>query len=210
MRVYCTLKEAFLMTSPEEPSSRKGHVCPWWLAYTFDNPVRKLFHRPQKLLAPYLAAGMRAMDVGCGMGYFSIAIAKMVGNRGKVFCVDLQRKMLEITEKRARRAKIDGRMVFCRCEPDYLGITEKVDFILNFWMVHEVNDQKAFFSQLQSNLNSTGKILVVEPKIHVAAADFQHTLKIARSAGLQISEQPVIRFSHAALFSNKERKEQRQ
>jgi ubiquinone/menaquinone biosynthesis C-methylase UbiE len=197
------------MTSPEESSSGKGHVCPWWLAYTFDNPVRKLFHRPQKLLAPYLAAGMRAMDVGCGMGYFSIAIAKMVGDRGKVFCVDLQRKMLEITEKRARRAKLSGRMVFCHCEPDHLGITEKVDFILNFWMVHEVNDQKAFFSQLQSNLNTGGKILVVEPKIHVAAGDFQQTLEIAQSAGLRISEQPVIRFSHAALFSNKETKEQR-
>ena len=148
------------------------------------------------------------MDVGCGMGFFSIAMAKMVGNTGKVFCVDLQQKMLEITEKRARRANLNSRMVFCRCESDNLVIAEKVDFILSFWMVHEVNDQKAFFSQLQSNLNSDGKILVVEPKIHVAAGDFQQTLEIAQSAGLRISEQPVIRFSHAALFSNKETREQ--
>lgn len=196
------------MTSPEQTASSKGHVCPWWLGYTFDNPIRKLFHQPQKLLAPYVTAGMRAMDVGCGMGYFSIAMAKIVGEKGKVFCVDLQRKMLEITEKRARRAKLNGRMVFFRCEPDKLGITEKVDFILNFWMVHEVNNQKAFFRQLQSNLNSGGRILVAEPKIHVSAADFRHTLEIAQSAGLRISEQPVIRLSHAALFSGKERKEQ--
>ncbi|MEJ2100609.1 MAG: methyltransferase domain-containing protein [Desulfobacterales bacterium] len=122
------------MTSPKESSSRKGHVCPWWLGYTFDNPIRKLFHQPQKLLAPYLNAGMRAMDVGCGMGYFSIAMAKMVGEKGKVFCVDLQLKMLEITEKRARRANLNSRMAFYRCEPDNLSIAEKVDFILSFWM----------------------------------------------------------------------------
>jgi ubiquinone/menaquinone biosynthesis C-methylase UbiE len=195
------------MTSPKKSSSRKGHVCPWWLGYTFDNPIRKLFHRPQKLLAAYLTAGMRAMDVGCGMGYFSIAMAKMVGNKGKVFCVDLQSKMLEITEKRARRANLNSRMAFYRCQPDNLGIAEKVNFILSFWMVHEVNDQKDFFSQLTSNLNSGGRILIAEPKIHVTDGDFHQTLEIAQSVGLQICGQPAIRLSHAALFSKNERKE---
>jgi ubiquinone/menaquinone biosynthesis C-methylase UbiE len=91
------------MASPKASFSRKGHVCPWWRGYTFDNPVRKLFHRPQKILAPYLTAGMRVMDVGCGMGYFAIAMAEIVGDKGKVFCLDVQSKILEITEKRARR-----------------------------------------------------------------------------------------------------------
>ncbi len=194
------------MTPPRESSSWKGHVCPWWLAYTFDNPVRKLFHQPQKMLAPHVTAGMRVMDVGCGMGYFSIAMANMVGDKGKVFCVDLQSKMLEVTEKRARRANLNGRMVFYRCEPDNLGIAERVDFILSFWMVHEVKDQKAFFSQLQSNLKLGGKILVAEPKIHVAESDFQQTIDIAESADLRICEQPAIRFSHTALFSKNENK----
>lgn len=192
------------MTPFKESSPKKGHVCPWWLGYTFDNPLRNLFHRPQKLLAPYLAAGMRVMDVGCGMGYFSIAMAKMVGKKGKVFCVDLQQKMLEITAKRARRANLNGRMVFCRCEPDNLVIVEKVDFILSFWMVHEVNDPKVFFSQLQSNLNPGGRVLIAEPKIHVSEGDFRQTLALCQGAGLRISGQPVIRFSHAALFSKKE------
>jgi ubiquinone/menaquinone biosynthesis C-methylase UbiE len=194
------------MTLSKKASSGKGHVCPWWLAYTFDNPVRKLFHRPQKMLAPYLTAGMRVMDVGCGMGYFSIAMAKMVGDQGKVLCVDLQSKMLEITEKKARRADLDRRMVFYRCEPDKLGIVDKLDFILGFWMVHEVDDQKEFFSQLQSHLNSGGRILIAEPKVHVAAGAFQQTLEVAESADLRICGQPAIRFSHAALFSKKESK----
>jgi len=95
-------------------------------------------------------------------------------------------------------------MAFYRCEPDNLGISEKVDFILSFWMVHEVNNQKAFFSQLQSNLNSGGRILIAEPKMHVVDVDFQQTLEIAQSAGLRLCGQPAIRFSHAALFSKKE------
>jgi hypothetical protein len=28
------------------------HICPWWLAFTFDNPLRHLIHPTHKLLAP--------------------------------------------------------------------------------------------------------------------------------------------------------------
>jgi hypothetical protein len=60
---------------------------------------------------------------GCGMGYFSIAMAGMVGGRGKILRLGLQPKMLEITEKRARRANFNNRMaikgrVFILIYPD--------------------------------------------------------------------------------------------
>jgi ubiquinone/menaquinone biosynthesis C-methylase UbiE len=188
------------MQSLHGTQSKTGHVCPWWLAYTFDNPLRKLFHKPHIMLAPYVKEGMRAMDVGCGMGFFSIGMAKLVGDHGKVFSVDLQSKMLEITEKRARRAGVAQRIFIHRCAPDTLGIDEKVDFILTFYMVHEVRDQLDFFNQLLSNLNPGGKILIAEPKFHVSAEEFQKTLKIAQSAGLKTCAQPPIRFSHAVVL----------
>jgi 2-polyprenyl-3-methyl-5-hydroxy-6-metoxy-1,4-benzoquinol methylase len=47
------------------------HICPWWLAYTFDNRFRHLFHNPEKMLGSYVSKGMTALDVGCGMGFFS-------------------------------------------------------------------------------------------------------------------------------------------
>jgi 2-polyprenyl-3-methyl-5-hydroxy-6-metoxy-1,4-benzoquinol methylase len=188
------------MQSRNGSRSRNSHVCPWWLAYTFDNPLRSLFQEPQKMLAPYVKQGMRVMDVGCGMGFFSIGMAKLVGDKGKVFSVDLQPKMLEVTEKRAKRAGVAEQIFLHRCDPDILGINEKVDFILTFWMVHEVKDQRDFFSQLQSNLNGGGMILTAEPKMHVTAEDFQKTLAIAQSVGLQLCGQPLIRFSRTALL----------
>jgi hypothetical protein len=35
------------------------HVCPWWLAYTFDNPLRRLLHNPEKLLAGLVEEGQK-------------------------------------------------------------------------------------------------------------------------------------------------------
>ncbi len=180
--------------------SQNGHVCPWWLAYTFDNPIRKLFQEPRKMLGPYVKIGMHVMDVGCGMGFFSIGMAKLIGDEGRVLSIDLQPKMLDTTAKRARRAGVDRHIELHQCTPDDLGIDEEVDFILTFYMVHEVNDQSDFFTQLRSCLRPGGRILIAEPRFHVSRADFQKTIDIARSQGLQVCEQPSIRFSHTALL----------
>jgi cyclopropane fatty-acyl-phospholipid synthase-like methyltransferase len=54
------------------------------MPFTLDeNPIRRLLHNPEKILGPYVKPGMTVMDVGCGMGFCSIAMAKMVGEDGK-------------------------------------------------------------------------------------------------------------------------------
>ena len=50
------------MTAQDHLSSPNHHVCTWWIAYTFDNPVRKLFHNPQKIFDAYIKKGMTVMD----------------------------------------------------------------------------------------------------------------------------------------------------
>jgi len=50
-----------------------SHVCPWWLVFTFDNPLRGLIHDPRRLFGPYLRPGMRALDLGCGRGFATLA-----------------------------------------------------------------------------------------------------------------------------------------
>ncbi len=69
-------------------------TCPWWFLFTFDNPLRKFYQDPEKILAPYINQGDIAVDLGCGMGYFSIPLASLVGDTGKVISVDLQSEML--------------------------------------------------------------------------------------------------------------------
>jgi ubiquinone/menaquinone biosynthesis C-methylase UbiE len=178
----------------------KNHVCPWWLAYSFDNPIRKLIHKPHQMLEPYVREGMTVMDVGCGMGFFSIGMAKLVGDRGGVIAVDLQSKMLDVTKKRARRAGFENRITTYLCRPDAIGIKTAVNFILTFWMVHEVPNKTEFFKQLNSNLDPNGKLLIAEPKMHVGAKRFQKILARAQTVGLKLAEQPSIRFSRSAVL----------
>ena len=175
-------------------------VCPWWKAYTFDNAIRKLFHPTRKVLGAYITEGMTVMDVGCGMGHFSIGMARLVGENGKVIAVDIQQKMLNVMLRRAKRAGMIERIIPYLCETDDIVVKEKVDFILAFWMVHEVNNQIKFFDQLRSNLSSASKILIAEPKFHITAEELERTIENAESCGLRCLGKPDIRFSLTALF----------
>ena len=188
------------MTSHSAPSSGHRGICTWWMAYTFDNPLRRLIHKPQEVLGNYVKEGMTVMDLGCGMGHFSIGMAGFVGPTGKVIAVDLQQKMLDILGNRARRAGLSDRIFAHLCQADDIGLEVSAEFILAFWMVHELPDQEKFFKQLKTGLAADGNILIAEPKMHVTAEAFEKTLDIAKSCGLQCIERPDIRFSRTALL----------
>ena len=66
-----------------------GHVAPWQSHYLADHSIRRLVHPPKKLFGPHVAPGMTAADLGCGMGVFTIPLARMVGPEGRVVAVDL-------------------------------------------------------------------------------------------------------------------------
>ena len=76
-------------------NNEKLRVCPVERAGSLDSKLRKWFQNPSKILAPFIKEGMKVLDVGCGPGFFSIEIAKMVGKNGKVFSADLQEGMLQ-------------------------------------------------------------------------------------------------------------------
>lgn len=177
-----------------------GRVCPWWMAYTFDNPLRHLFHKPEKLLAPYVQEGMTVMDIGCGMGFFSLGMARFVGDDGRVFSVDIQQKMLDVLKKRARKAGLLHRIQLVKCKPEAINVETRADFILCFWMVHEVPDSVAFFEQLRRHINPNGKLLIAEPKNHVSDDDFEQSLHLVQETGFKLSDRPKISMSKAALF----------
>jgi ubiquinone/menaquinone biosynthesis C-methylase UbiE len=179
-------------------------VCPWWLCYGFDNPLRRLIHDPERLLEPYVKPGMTAVDIGCGMGYFTLGLAKLVGPGGNVIAVDLQGKMLAALGRRARKAGLADRIILHRCRPDRLGVEEPADFVLAFWMTHEVRDKPRFFAQISAFLKTDGRLLLVEPKLHVTRNRFGRTVEVCRAAGFRLLGEPAVALSRAVLMGKEE------
>jgi len=177
------------------------HICPWWLAYTFDNPLRRLIHNPNDIFSGYVKEGMTVMDVGCGMGHFTLGLAELVGDNGQVIAVDLQQEMLDITLKRATKKGLAHRIILHRADPTAIGVTTPVDLILAFWMVHETPDPEKFFAEIASILKPTGKIVYTEPAFHVSDKQYRRILSAAQKSGLKKSQDLKIAFSRATLLT---------
>ena len=184
-------------------SSEPSHVCPWWVGYLLASPVRKWWENPQTILAPHIREGMTVLDVGPGMGYFTLPAARMVGQSGRVVAVDLQARMIRSLQRRSYRAGLD-RIIDPRvCSEDSLMLNDligQVDFALAYHMLHETPSLFGTLRQIWDALRPGGRLLVAEPKGHVTEDAFNDSRVAARGAGFEILDGPLFRRSHTLLL----------
>jgi ubiquinone/menaquinone biosynthesis C-methylase UbiE len=181
-------------------NDKKYRVCPVERAGSLDNRIRRWLQNPRKILGPYIKEGMTVLDVGCGPGFFSIELAQMVGKSGRVIASDLQEGMLQKLREKIRGTELEERITMHKCEKNKLGLSEGVDFVLAFYMVHEIPDQEGFFSGIKAILEPNGQVFIVEPPFHVSKTAFEETIKKAHDTGFIIVERPKVLFSKAVIF----------
>jgi len=165
-----------------------GQVCPPWIGYLLLNPLRKLLENPDKIFGQFVRDGMVILEPGCGMGYFTLPLARMVGPEGRVVAVELQGKMLSVLGRRAGKAGLSDRIELRQAGAEGLGVedlSDKVDFAAAIHLVHEIPDRGVFFAQILKALKPGGKLLVVEPKGHVSLDQFEQTVATAEKAGFK-------------------------
>jgi SAM-dependent methyltransferase len=96
------------MTDAEPSTANAGQAAYWnaaagetWAALqdALDRQIEPLGLRAMEALAP--AAGERVLDIGCGCGQTTLALAQRVGPQGSVLAVDISRPMLAVARRRA-------------------------------------------------------------------------------------------------------------
>jgi len=180
----------------------RNRVCPVERAVGLDNFLRRILQNPGKILSPHIEAGMTVLDLGCGPGFFTIEIAKMLSGAGKVIAADLQEGMLEKVEQKIAGKDIANVIELHHCGDNSTGISEKVDFILAFYMIHEVPNKENLFKELKSLLRPEGKLLIVEPIFHVSKKSFQNMEIMLENIGFMAVDYPKIFFSRSVLLKN--------
>lgn len=143
---------------------------------------------------------MTVLDIGCGPGFFSVDLARMVGKSGRVIASDVQEGMLQKLRDKIKGTELEERITIHKCEENKIGLSEYVDFVLAFYMVHEIPTQEKFFSEIASILKPTGRVFIVEPPFHVSRKAFEETIRRARDAGLTPVERPKVLFNKAVIL----------
>ncbi|MFA5905512.1 MAG: class I SAM-dependent methyltransferase [Desulfobacula sp.] len=181
----------------------KGDVCSHTHSFFLDNFFRRLFQNPKAIVGEYISKGNTVIDLGCGPGYFSTEMARLVGLSGKVIAVDLQKEMLEKTKQKAKKLSLEDRIMFHHCPQDKIGLNGdvKADFILAYYMVHETPDHLKFLTEVKTLLKEKGRFLLVEPPFHVNKKQFQQVIRDVETAGFKILGSPTKKGGRALLLS---------
>jgi ubiquinone/menaquinone biosynthesis C-methylase UbiE len=180
-------------------ANRNNRVYPAESSEGLVNPLRRVFQNPRRILKPYILPGMTILDFGCGPGFFTIDIAKILNGSGKVIAADLQQEMLDKLKAKLAGSPFEKKIELHKCMTDKTGLTARADFVLAFYVIHEVPDQKILFEEFRSILKPGGRMLIVEPSFHVSANEFEEMIGRLLTRDFKVAARPKIIMSRSVV-----------
>jgi ubiquinone/menaquinone biosynthesis C-methylase UbiE len=81
----------------------------WMISVMHDNPLLPHLKNPYRLLeAAGLKSGQKVVEVGCGPGFFTIPAAKMVGEKGLIYAVDVNHLAIKRVEEKIQKHELSN------------------------------------------------------------------------------------------------------
>jgi ubiquinone/menaquinone biosynthesis C-methylase UbiE len=134
-------------------------------AHKLDNEERRRTLPPAQTLKKLgLAAGMNFLDVGCGIGYFTLPAARIAGLNARVYAADVSADMLAILSEKAAREELSNIAVILADEYDMKIEAGMANYALCCNVLHEVKDRERFALEIARVLSSGGLLAVIEWK----------------------------------------------
>ncbi len=106
--------------------------------------------------------GQTLCDMGCGNGFYTLALARLTGAEGKVYAVDIQPEMLKLLEGRAREAGIKNVRTVLSSQTDPKLPEESIDLLLLVDVYHEFSHPEEMLQAIRKSLKPSGRIALAE------------------------------------------------
>jgi len=139
---------------------------PAFIGWALDSDFRRWFQPSDKVIERSgIESGMIVMELGCGSGAFTSSIAREVGERGKVFAVDIQPAMLRQLERKLSRAEnrditnIESRQASAY---DLPFADESLDLVCMVTVLQEIPDRGRALREIKRVLKPGGILAVTE------------------------------------------------
>lgn len=175
-------------------------------------PLVRGFLSPEEVLQQInLKEGLLVGDFGAGSGHFAVAIAKIVGNYGKVFAVDVRDASLDSVKSRARMANLTN-IVPIKANLEVIGSTniaeESLDLVILVTVLSQSNKKEEVLKESLRTLKRDGKLLVVEwvqtgeafASAHEYRIPKEEMQKIVESIGFKMERDVDVKSFHYGLL----------
>jgi SAM-dependent methyltransferase len=163
---------------------RIANVMGWQGAEWLERPERTSEEQPDRALdALGPLAGLTVADVGAGSGYFTVRIARRVGEKGRVYANDLQPEMLKMLAARLARENIPNVTLVHGAIDDPKLPVAVIDLVLMVDVYHEFSEPQKMLSALSKALKPGGRLVLLEYRKEDAAIPirFEHKMSVAEA-----------------------------
>lgn len=140
-----------------------AHVMGWQGAGWLERPEREREEAVSKLMPSLeIKEGDVVADLGAGSGHHTVRLAKLVGAKGKVYAVDIQKEMIFMLGNRLKKEKIANVTLIHNTEKDPKLPAEAIDMILMVDVYHELSYPYEVMTELVKSLKPGGRLVFVE------------------------------------------------
>lgn len=159
-----------------------------------------------------LTSGMQVADLGCGAGYFSVALAQLVGDTGRVYAIDILQTALDSVARRAKQMGANN-ITTVRANLEKMGATGLPDHSLNLTLLATVlfqsENKQEMLKEAKRILQKGGFLVIIDwdPQASIGAGSYKISKQDATALAIQTGftlqrEFPVDTYHYGLLFVN--------
>jgi ubiquinone/menaquinone biosynthesis C-methylase UbiE len=125
-----------------------------------------MFADPNSILSGFdLKSGMHVADLGTGSGFYALAAARLIGSKGRVYAVEVQKDLLDRVKNNASREGLHNiEVVWGDIETS--GGTHlrdsSMDRVIVSNTLFQIEEKERFIREVFRILRPSGKVLVID------------------------------------------------
>jgi cyclopropane fatty-acyl-phospholipid synthase-like methyltransferase len=133
--------------------------------------------------------GMAVVDVGCGQGGFTAAVAKSVGKHGKVLAVDVSTEYLDEFRKRLDKYHVKERVTFSQADSADLRPVipdEAADMVASYRLLEELKrpqDIDKIVNEMARIVKKRGKVCIIELSTNARTKAEEAYIRLHKESG---------------------------
>ena len=173
-------------TNRPHTSNTSYRVMAWYLRF------RERFRKPADFVSNLgIEDGHNVLDYGCGIGSYTIPTARLVGESGRVYALDIHPLAIERVKKRAKKEELSNIETI---QSDLAtGLPDNhLDFALLIDVYTWIDDKIGLLKEMHRILRSSGKLVFLID--HASPEGCKATVEESGLFRLILQEENVLRY----------------
>ncbi len=128
--------------------------------FSLDETTRRSWYNPEQILQTAgLHSGMIFMDIGSADGFFTVLAAKMVGEKGKVYALDIDEATIRTLKSNVQKAGLKNVQAVVGAAEETVICRECADMIFFSMVLHDFQDPAKVLLNARKMINPKGLLV---------------------------------------------------